>query len=180
LAISAIIALGLLYPTQSEASPLFTLEEANAFTSFSLWTLRYSKSYLSEEERSFRFKRYLDNFKIVKEHNAKYARGEETYDMELNEFADLDNQEFSAKYLGLKKNVGLTTKCTGSVKHVASPPASWDWADHGAVGKVANQGNCGSCWAFSTVGALEGLAFIEKGKLLSLSQQQLVDCSSKK
>src|SRR5690606_1515605 len=55
-------------------------------------------------------------------------------------------------------------------------PASWDWRDKDAVGPVKNQGSCGSCWAFSTVGNLEGLYYIKTGKFRQFSEQQLVDC----
>jgi cathepsin L len=56
-------------------------------------------------------------------------------------------------------------------------PTAWDWRDQGAVNPVKDQASCGSCWAFSSVAALETANFINTGTLLSLSEQQLVDCS---
>ncbi len=58
-------------------------------------------------------------------------------------------------------------------------PDSVDWVGRGAVASVKNQGNCGSCWAFSASGALEGLAGLTKGVIYNFSPQQLVDCSLK-
>jgi len=113
---------------------------------------------------------------IVTLHNLRFAKGLEQYDMELNHFADLDRAEFKARHTGYKGK-SVTKVCTGKVTPVPNPPASVDWAAKGVVTPIKNQGQCGSCWAFSTTGSLEGLAALEKGKLPSLSEQQLVDCA---
>ena len=87
----------------------------------------------------------------------------------------MDNFEFKALYTGLKKK-SITKECTGSVELVDNLPSSVDWADK-AVNPVRNQGMCGSCWAFSAAGALEGLSAISAGKTNVFSTQQLVDCA---
>jgi C1A family cysteine protease len=97
--------------------------------------------------------------------------------VELNKFADLDRFEVKHLYTGLKRK-SITNKCTGEIKIVDNLPASVDWAGK-AVTPVKNQMMCGSCWAFSACGALEGLIAITNGSLINLSPQQLVDCSTK-
>jgi cathepsin L len=97
--------------------------------------------------------------------------------MELNQFADLTTEEFAALYLMAPRQLTNTGKCTMSVPDV-NIPAELDWTTSGAVTGVKNQGQCGSCWAFSSTGALEGLYFNTNKKLISFSEQQLVDCST--
>lgn len=141
-----------------------------------------SKNYREEEEKSYRFGKFFENYKFVKEHNQRYEAGLETFDVELNKFADLDRFEIKHLYTGLKRRSekkGVTNKCTGEIKILDTLPASVDWNNKGAVTAVKNQGQCGSCWAFSAVGALEGLASLTKGVIMDFSPQQLVDCSTK-
>jgi C1A family cysteine protease len=94
----------------------------------------------------------------------------------MNAFADLNSEEFGAKYL-INIPPRDTTKCTGQQAPTTNVPQEVDWTAKGGVTAVKNQGQCGSCWAFSSTGALEGAGFVASGKLFSFSEQQLVDCS---
>ncbi|KHN07963.1 Vignain [Glycine soja] len=106
------------------------------------------------------------------------------YKLKLNKFADMTNHEFRSTYAGSKVNHHRMFRDmprgngTFMYEKVGSVPASVDWRKKGAVTDVKDQGHCGSCWAFSTVVAVEGINQIKTNKLVSLSEQELVDCDT--
>jgi hypothetical protein len=91
-----------------------------------------------------------------------------------NEFMDKTFEEFSALYTGFQAPKSSQIKHLLGTESVAE---SIDWREKNAVSEVKNQGQCGSCWAFSAIGALEGLNAIKNSKLVEFSEQALVDCS---
>ena len=96
----------------------------------------------------------------------------------MNTFGDLDWGEFRDKYVGVNTQPKFPKFSSYSIsENYGDLPKSWDWVSEGAVTPVKNQGRCGSCWAFSTTGALEGLNYIKNGQLTNFSEQELVDCS---
>ena len=131
---------------------------------------RHNKQYTSDAELNLRYIRWAEIDEHIKNHNASGSM----YRAGHNKFSDWSFAEYKA-LMGYRKGP------EAPVKEVAVfEPANSDginWIDLGGVTPIKDQGNCGSCWAFSTTGSLEGAHFAATGKLLSFSEQQLVDCA---
>jgi len=155
---------------------LFSIASATRADSISTlwgaWKTAHKKQY-SPSEESHRLAVFLHNLEKIAQLNTKHP----TAKFGLNQFSDLTNAEFKGKH------------AIGALVEPANPeeileisingdlPESVDWRTKGAVTPVKNQRACASCWTFSTTGLLEGFYFINNGKLLSFSEQQIVDCA---
>ncbi|KAJ3693986.1 hypothetical protein LUZ60_009466 [Juncus effusus] len=136
------------------------------------WMTDFNKVYETETEKESRLKIFSENVEYINEFNKAKNR---TYTLAINQFTDLTNAEFVAlvgraklHYEGSKPSVNLTD--------TVPPPDSVDWRDKGAVTPVKNQKTCGSCWAFAPVAAIESLVQIKTQQLISLSEQEILDC----
>jgi len=141
---------------------------------WSAFKKQYGKAYNGMDEESQRFAIFKNNLDII-EHTNSQNLG---YTLGVNMFADLTGDELSAQYTGLKpKKLWADMPHLGTTQYSGKVLAdSVDWTTKGAVTPVKNQGQCGSCWSFSTTGALEGAWKIAGNSLTSLSEQQFVDC----
>jgi len=138
--------------------------------------IRYGKQYDDSEEVTRR-DIWESNYDFMEKHNAAYEAGYETFTVGENEFNDLTNEEFVSFFNGLQVSEGSEDGVV--LPTLKKNPEKVDWRQHGFVTPVKNQKQCGSCWAFSTTGSLEGATFNKTKKLVSLSEQNLVDCSKK-
>ncbi|KAL1781367.1 pro-cathepsin H [Sigmodon hispidus] len=139
---------------------------------FKSWMTQHQKTY-SSLEYNYRLQTFVNNWRKINAHNQR----NHTFKMALNQFSDMSFAEIKRKYLWSEPQNCSATK--GNYLRGTGPyPSSMDWRKKGNfVSAVKNQGSCGSCWTFSTTGALESAVAIASGKMLSLAEQQLVDCA---
>lgn len=144
---------------------------------FSAFKTRFQRQYASDTEEKYRQRVFRENLQIIQEHNAR----QDSYRLGVTPFTDLTLEEFQERFVF---NRMLMENPPASVHSVAASsehglgklPDAVDWREKNAVSPVKNQKSCGSCWAFSTVGAIEGAYAIKTGKLYSFAPQYLVDC----
>ncbi|XP_024528811.1 cysteine proteinase 15A [Selaginella moellendorffii] len=141
-------------------------------THFKSFIARFGKAYATAEAYAHRLKVFEANLVRAVSHQALDPSAVHG----ITQFSDLTEEEFKQQFLGLRVPSRLREANKAPVLPTNDLPEDFDWREHGAVTEVKNQGACGSCWAFSTTGAIEGAHFLETGKLISLSEQQLVDC----
>jgi len=163
----------------------FRLEELASLDlrkAFNDWKIYFHREYSTLDEEASRYILWLDNLFMIGGMNSK----DYSFKLRMNQFGDLTKDEFRVKVHGHKgsclrpgeKKISVNSNQGTVAGSKATVPASVDWEAAGDVTPVKNQGDCGSCWAFSATGSIECNYAINKGKLNSLSEQQLVDCSS--
>ena len=154
-----------------------------AANDFGAWKNSVGKSYGTKVEESRRTLIFKANVAMINKHNEEAEAGKHTYTLGLGPFTDLTFDEWKATYLAndfaqyanYTKNIVVLPEVVQL--HGRAGADSVDWRTSGAVTPVKNQGQCGSCWSFSTTGSTEGANKIAGNELISLSEQQLMDCS---
>ncbi|KAH0454864.1 hypothetical protein IEQ34_016788 [Dendrobium chrysotoxum] len=138
------------------------------------WMAQYGKVYRNATEKEQRFEIFKSNMEHIESFNAR----KHEYWLGPNQFTDLTNEEFNAIYLsGYKRSTSSrATPRNFWYENVSVAATNLDWRSKGAVTPIKDQGQCGACWAFSSVAATEGINQIKNGKLISLSEQELIDC----
>uniref|UniRef100_A0A7S3NAA7 Uncharacterized protein n=1 Tax=Euplotes harpa TaxID=151035 RepID=A0A7S3NAA7_9SPIT len=177
-----------LMTTKAEISEL---EFQGAFMDF---VATYKKSYANSWEFEARYQIFKDNYQRIRDHNLNADMI--GFDLRINQFGDLSQEEFKQKYLTLtpprrghhgrhqekpfapKKRFSDVSFFETKHNPLRDLPKEVDWRTTGKVQSVKDQGQCGSCWAFSAIGAMESAVAIKTGTLPDLSEQQLVDCST--
>lgn len=168
--------IGLLVLVISYSSALNLQEEWESFKNY------HKKFYSSNVEEIKRFNIWKSNLDFINQHNRQADNGAHSFWLKMNQFGDLTSSEFGAIYNGFNQSLAqplLRKRPIFRYNPNLHVPESVDWRTQGYVTPVKDQRQCGSCWAFSATGALEGQHFRATGELVSLSEQNLVDCSRK-
>tara|TARA_B100000886_G_scaffold340536_1_gene310966 strand:- start:6473 stop:7432 length:960 start_codon:yes stop_codon:yes gene_type:complete len=144
----------------------------NYWKEFENYIRKHNRFFDTLEDFKYRFEVFSDNMKFIEHHNSLGLNST----LGLTPYADFTHEEYKNKLFRFRGP--LFNKCSKFELTENNLPSSWDWRNKNAVTDVKDQGQCGSCWSFSATGAIEGAWSINNNELISLSEQQLVDCSS--
>lgn len=158
------------------------LDDTDEWSQFKKFQTHFNKFYDTVEELETRFDIFRSNLRDIVLHNLDHSQN---FTLGINQFTDLTPVEFKKQFTGGYKynngNLGVEVGSYGCGIFTSSAynvPVSLDWREKNAVTSVKDQGQCGSCWSFSSTGASEGAWAIATGQLVDLSEEQLVECAT--
>jgi len=163
--------------------------QAKLIDRFEQWVSDFKVKFDNDHHSFAVYQKWSANNQFIEESNAQNR----SFTLGHNQFSGMDTAEFRTflwnsnggfdyefeKFSAELANRDYLEVPSANLRQVAAP-ASVNWVTAGGVTPVKDQGQCGSCWSFSTTGALEGAYFVKNGKLQSFSEQQLVDCDNRK
>jgi len=152
------------------------LASGTVLDEFTAFKEKFNKKYLNEKEDAHRLNVFAHNLRYITNHNNEADEGKHTFRMGINQFTDLTEEEWKQRFT---KKQNMKPRPVTKSQPTPGRPDSVDWREEGYVTEVQDQGNCGSCWAFGSNGALEGAIKKKTGELVNLSEQNLVDCDKK-
>uniref|UniRef100_T1JWM9 Uncharacterized protein n=1 Tax=Tetranychus urticae TaxID=32264 RepID=T1JWM9_TETUR len=160
---------------------LFTLSTSKSLSLESEWASfkkNYDKTYSNPEEELYRQTIFHKNLELIEQHNEKATQGIHTYRLGITKFSDLTHDEMKSTGLIIDQEPSsVNAMHAKATKSKGKLPKSVDWRSKGILTKVKDQGICPACWAFATVAAIEAAYAQKNGKVVKLSEQNLIDCS---
>ncbi|KAF7494212.1 Digestive cysteine proteinase 3 [Sarcoptes scabiei] len=145
------------------------------------WTVfkaKYNRQFRTVYDELLRKLIFHRNYVYIRKHNEKYEAGLSTYELGVNQFADLTNKEYNDQMNRLKVKHDVQSEHVFDNEDVSDLPDEVDWTLlKNVVAPIKDQKQCGSCWAFSAVASMESQNALKTGQLVELSEQELVDCS---
>ena len=141
--------------------------------------LKFQKGFRGYNHELERKSVFEENVVIIENHNTLFENGISSYKMDINQYSDMTFKEFQDTVLmhnGIKFDDTTISKNLKPNKTSIVAPSKYDWREEGILNAVKDQGHCGSCWAFAVVGSVEAAWARSGNELLSLSEQELIDC----
>jgi C1A family cysteine protease len=167
----------------------------DTFVLYQKFLQKYSKTYETEEELTRKYYIFLENYKMLQvlqnsTQNYTDLDEDDKLKLDITTLFDMTDEDYQKTYLNINVTVddlvaaqsptndSFAAEVTDIGRHLQTIPANYDWRDKGVVTSVKAQGNCGSCYAFASVGNIESIYAIKYGVLLDLSEQQIINCDS--